>query len=654
MADPFAATPSPIGAYDAMMSRRDSAGAGAGDFGVAAPVDPFAPPASAPAAVDPFSTPEEDAAAARAAIEAPVLPRSVIEREHYKDKLIAFYSDFNPAKIAEVDAILDLYRGREELLLQQLHDKYGVSEHPEEGVKPAGEPEPDPHEVFRRIVDGLKFIYSTKLKPVEETYDFEGFYSPLLRDSDFESKPMVLLLGQYSTGKTSFIRYMLGREFPGIRIGPEPTTDRFVAVMHGPEDRCTPGNAVAVAEDKPFRALTKFGTKFLNKFECSELPAPILEKLSFVDTPGVLAGEKQRIGRQYDFPRVIEWFATRADRILLLFDAHKLDVSDEFKRAISALKGHDDKIRVVLNKADMVTNQQLMRVYGAMMWSLGKVVGTPEVPRVYIGSFWDKPLASEENRVLLEAEEADLMADLRSLPRNSAVRKINELVKRARLCKVHACLLSELRAQMPMMFGKDKKKKELLDNLMDVYRTVQRKYHLPPGDFPNVERFRRMLEKHDFYAFAKYNERLLAGMDEVLLRDIPELLKLVPQARPDVDDGDEEEKNPFGAEPSSRGLISEEERERYEAQFARLKPVDGRISGAAAKPVLVATGLGTAALRTVWKQSDIDKDGYLDIDEFTLAMTLIKLAKAADGVVPSLTEEMVPATKKDAWMASLM
>jgi hypothetical protein len=40
-----------------------------------------------------------------------------------------------------------------------------------------------------------------------------------------------------------------------------------------------------------------------------------------------------------------EWFAERVDRILLLFDAHKLDISDEFKRSIEALRGHDDKIR---------------------------------------------------------------------------------------------------------------------------------------------------------------------------------------------------------------------------------------------------------------------------------------------------------------------
>ena len=47
-------------------------------------------------------------------------------------------------------------------------------------------------------------------------------------------------------------------------------------------------------------------------------------------------------------------------------------------QVIGTLKGHDDKVRVVLNKADQVDMQQLMRVYGALMWSLGKVFRSPE------------------------------------------------------------------------------------------------------------------------------------------------------------------------------------------------------------------------------------------------------------------------------------
>uniref|UniRef100_A0A8C5QEN3 EH domain containing 2 n=1 Tax=Leptobrachium leishanense TaxID=445787 RepID=A0A8C5QEN3_9ANUR len=342
-------------------------------------------------------------------------------------------------------------------------------------------------EVIHTVTEGLKDLYKKKLKPVEDLYRFHDFHSPALEDADFDNKPMVLVVGQYSTGKTTFIKYLLEQDIPGSRIGPEPTTDSFIAVMHGETEGVIPGNALMVDPNKPFRKLSPFGNTFLNRFMCAHLPNKVLESISMIDTPGILSGTKQRVCRGYDFPAVLQWFAERVDRIILLFDAHKLEISDEFSEAIQALNGNEDKIRVVLNKADMVETQQLMRVYGALMWSLGKVFNTPEVLRVYIGSFWAEPLMISDNRRLFELEEQDLFQDIQNLPRNSALRKLNDLVKRARLVRVHAHIISHLKKEMPV-FRKDNKKKQLINMLPVIFAKIQLENHISPGDFPDYEK----------------------------------------------------------------------------------------------------------------------------------------------------------------------
>ncbi|XP_038691690.1 EH domain-containing protein 1 isoform X2 [Tripterygium wilfordii] len=379
------------------------------------------------------------------------------------------------------------------------------------------------------IIDGLKRLYIQKLKPLEVTYRFNDFVSPLLTNSDFDAKPMVMLLGQYSTGKTTFIKHLLNCNYPGAHIGPEPTTDRFVVVMSGPDERSIPGNTIAVQADMPFSGLTTFGTAFLSKFECSQMPHPLLEHITFVDTPGVLSGEKQRTQRAYDFTGVISWFAAKCDLILLLFDPHKLDISDEFKRVISSLRGHDDKIRVVLNKADQVDTQQLMRVYGALMWSLGKVLNTPEVMRVYIGSFNDIPVneaaAGPIGKELFEKEQDNLLSDLKAIPKKACDRRINEFVKRARAVKIHAYIIGHLKKAMPAMMGKTKAQQKLIDKLEEEFAKVQREFHLPPGDFPNVEQFREILSGYNFDKFEKLKPKMIQAVDDMLGYDIPDLLK---------------------------------------------------------------------------------------------------------------------------------
>ena len=50
-------------------------------------------------------------------------------------------------------------------------------------------------------------IYKKKLLPLEKESKFHEIQSPMMEDPDFDGKPLVMLIGQYSTGKTTFIRF---------------------------------------------------------------------------------------------------------------------------------------------------------------------------------------------------------------------------------------------------------------------------------------------------------------------------------------------------------------------------------------------------------------------------------------------------------------
>uniref|UniRef100_A0A4X2K303 Dynamin-type G domain-containing protein n=1 Tax=Vombatus ursinus TaxID=29139 RepID=A0A4X2K303_VOMUR len=382
--------------------------------------------------------------------------------------------------------------------------------------------------VFMSVAQRLGQLYLEKLLPLEETYHFEHFHSPSLMEADFDSKPMVLLMGQYSTGKTTFISYLLEQEFPCMRIGPEPTTDGFIVIMHGEVENVMPGNVAVVDQRFPFRNLTSFGNAFLNRFVCVQLPNEVLESISIIDTPGILAGEKQRVSRGYDFSGVLQWFAERVDLIIMLFDAHKLDISDELSQAMRALKNYEDKMRVVLNKSDQIGTQQLMRVYGALMWSLGKIVNTPEVMRVYIGSFWSKPFMNTENSRLFEAEAMDLFKDIQKLPHYTTVRKMNDLIKRARLARVHGYIIGTLKKEMPI-FGKESKKRELLNNLRDIYQKIEREYHISPGDFPSIPKMQELLQTQDFSKFQVLKPKLFENLEQMLSKDIARLMLMMKE-----------------------------------------------------------------------------------------------------------------------------
>ena len=511
------------------------------------------------------------------------------------------------------------------------------------------------------IPSTLAQLYKAKLYPLEEYTRFQEFHSPLLDDAHFTSRPMVLLIGQYSTGKTTFLRYLVEKDFPGMRIGPEPTTDGFMVLEHNEIDSLIPGNALVVDPSKPYAGLSKFGVSFLNRFQGAGVNSEVLKHVSLVDTPGILSGSKQ-LTRGYDFIGVLEWFAERVDRIIILFDAHKLDISNELKWSIQALKGNQEKIRIVLNKADQVDTQQLMRVYGALLWSLAKVFDTPEVVRVYTGSFWSNSLQCQDNRKLFELEKADLFSDLQTLPRSYAVRLLNDLVKRARLALVHAYIIQAVKSEIGVFSGSGAKKK-IIEKLPEIYNQIHKTHSISLGDFPELDHMKKCLSERDIGKLPKFRKEMVDTVKFLLTRDIPPLMARINQEEFKNDNTKvirggvfENESSPFSEnfdEGVSRGQgeegwIVDEERGKWTAKFEEAQPnANGKIEGRRAKPIFVASKLPNSTLGKIWQLADIDKDGALDYEEFALMMYLIeKVALPKHALPEKLPQHLIPPSKR--------
>jgi hypothetical protein len=53
--------------------------------------------------------------------------------------------------------------------------------------------------------------------------------------------------------------------------------------------------------------------------------------------------------------------------------------------------------------------------------------------------------------------------------------------------QVHAYIISYLKKEMPNVFGKENKKRELIFRLPEIYIQLQREYQISAGDFPEVK-----------------------------------------------------------------------------------------------------------------------------------------------------------------------
>jgi len=94
---------------------------------------------------------------------------------------------------------------------------------------------------------------------------------------------------------------------------------------------------------------------------------------------------------------------------------------------------------------------------------------------------------------------------------------------------VHAYIVSHLKKEMPSVFGKDTKKKELIGGLVAIFTSLQQQHQISAGDFPNIQRMQEQLQYYDFSKFPLLKPKLLEAVDRMLANDIARLMTLIPK-----------------------------------------------------------------------------------------------------------------------------
>ena len=87
-------------------------------------------------------------------------------------------------------------------------------------------------------------------------------------------------------------------------------------------------------------------------------------------------------------------------------------------------------------------------------------------------------------------------------------------------------------------------------------------------------------------------------------------------------------------------LVKPEEKRKYDALFDQLQPADEKLPGDKVRQVMIGSKLPMPQLGQIWDLSDVDRDGFLDRYEFTVAMHLVFRALQGDTLPSTLPEEL--------------
>jgi len=274
----------------------------------------------------------------------------------------------------------------------------------------AGEEVADPQGELTRIVEWLQ---DTIVCPLDARLPGCPFQHDLLA---FPFTPMVVVIGNHSAGKSTFINHLLGISVQ--ETGVAPTDDGFTVLQrHATANEVEDGpTLLSCPENRPFKELQRFGQPFWGHFRRKRLvlpqSSPMPMGLQIVDTPGMIdmpvkVGQEGIMtgGRGYNFLEVVRWFAKRADLILLLFDPDRPGTTGESLDVLTrSLAGLDHKFVIILNKVDQLDSSvDFARAYGTLGWALSKVIPRKDIPLIYTMYNAGIETGEREHKLPLEA-----------------------------------------------------------------------------------------------------------------------------------------------------------------------------------------------------------------------------------------------------------
>ena len=283
-------------------------------------------------------------------------------------------------------ALTALGRGARALLAAKTRTGFANRDHQRRSRIPshrckAGSPDLTGHYAgmgVNEAIDSIIEVRRQHIRPVADNQRMELTPEPALK-----TPPLVLLLGNHSSGKSSMINHLLDQDIQ--RTGVAPTDDGFTILLHGDEPKMLDGNAVTTNPDLPFTELQRFGPGLVQHIMGRVLNAELLKHVRLIDSPGMIDAAGRDAERPYDFSAVVRWIAEQADLILLFFDPEKPGTTGETLAVLNeSLTGIDHKLRIVMNKMDLFDGiRDFARTYGALCWNLSRGLNTKDMPHIY-------------------------------------------------------------------------------------------------------------------------------------------------------------------------------------------------------------------------------------------------------------------------------